>query len=92
MKYDYKEVDDRKIEDKIREGSLIADMDAPNLYGRYRGIFLNGNFYLYRHVNRTMNFRDECFNDDILVLVYSNITKPVRNDQMPPMMVAANKR
>jgi hypothetical protein len=88
----YEEVDERKIEDKIREGCLIYDAEAPNLYGRYRGIFLNGNFFLYRHVNRTMNFRDESFNDDILVLVYSNITKPVRNDQMPPMMVSANKR
>jgi len=88
----YEEVDERKIEDKIREGCLIYGEEAPNLYGRYRGIFLNGNFYLYRHVNRTLNYLDDSFNDDILVLVYSNITKPVRNDQMPPMMVSANKR
>jgi hypothetical protein len=88
----YEEVDERKIEDKIREGCLIYDAEAPNLYGRYRGIFIKGNFYLYRHVNRTLNYLDDSFNDDILVLVYSNITKPVRNDQMPPMMVSANKR
>lgn len=61
------------IEDEIRQGQILRDTYTDQTY---RGVFIGGNFYLYRLVEKSFTFRGDTFNDDTLVLVYSNIHAP----------------
>ena len=83
-----KHIETRKIEDRIRDGQIIQDSNI-HINNLYRGIFLNGNFYLYKYVMRSMRFKDDVFGDDALVLVYSNIVHP--ETTFPPSFVRAKE-
>jgi hypothetical protein len=69
------------IEEKIRSGQAIQyDKNIA-----YRGVFIDGNFYLYQLIEKEFQFQGDTFNDDTLVLVYSYVRFP--QNEVPPTNV-----
>ena len=74
-----------RMEDKIRDGQIIIEDSSVHMNNMYRGIFLDGNFYLYKYIHRTLRYKDDMFGDDILMLVYSNVVRP--QVEIPPSVI-----
>ena len=74
-----------RMEDKIRDGQIMIDDSSVHMNNMYRGVFIDGNFYLYKYIPRSMKFQGDIFGDDILMLVYSNVVHPQKD--IPPSVL-----
>lgn len=74
-----------RMEDKIRDGQILIEDSSVHMNNMYRGVFLDGNFYLYKYIPRSIRWKDDVFGDDILMLVYSNVVRP--QVDIPPSVI-----
>jgi hypothetical protein len=73
------------IEERIREGQIMIEDSSVHMNNMYRGVFIDGNFYLYKYIQRSIRWKDDIFGDDILMLVYSNVVRP--QQEIPPSVI-----
>ena len=58
------------ISDKIRDGETIND---PNTGAMYRGLFVHGNFLLYRYVEAGRGYRGQTYETAGYVLAWADL-------------------
>jgi hypothetical protein len=65
----------QSIEDKIRGGVVIHTSDDRDRDNFYRGLFIEGNFYIYRFVRAGRGYRGNFYECDGYVLAWSDVLK-----------------
>ena len=78
----------KSIADQIREGCIIADGNA-NVPGTpfYRGVFINGNFLLYRRVSKGDGYRGNNYPEDGYALAWADMIGEVMLNEWAPAFV-----
>jgi hypothetical protein len=74
------------FEDQVRQAQSITESNLMT-GGFYRGLFYNGNFYLYKHVEKGRGYRGNKYPCEGYVLAYSDVFTHDKTLIFPPTFI-----